>query len=123
ATGLVFSVIIRRFFSTLIFFSVALPSARSARCPYTTLVRSGGSASGTTVSSGGSLVLYGGAIISGYTLSSGAFLDIGSGYNLSGFADSGGITLQGSNGATRTRPAMLSGGTLNVSSRGIISNT
>jgi autotransporter passenger strand-loop-strand repeat protein len=86
------------------------------------IVESGGSATDTTVSSGGMLELLGGAKAGGFTLNSGATLEIASGYVLGGaelpsdvtLAIAGGGTEVVSSGGTASNTVVSSGGTVNV---------
>ena len=64
------------------------------------VVEGGGTASGTIVSSGGTLELFAGAVANGSTISSGGTLEIASGYVLSGYEVASGVTLEVANGGT-----------------------
>ena len=83
-----------------------------------TLEVSAGTASKTTVLSGGTLELLDGATQSGTTISSGGTLEIGSGQTLSGYRVSRGITLAATLGGRVSNTIVLSSGTFAVLSGG-----
>ena len=95
------------------------------------IVEFGGTASGTTVSSGGTLELLGGASASGFTIASGGTFEIASSYVLNDqqllsnatVAIARGGTEVVSSGSTASNTTVSSGGTLVVSSGGLSETT
>jgi autotransporter passenger strand-loop-strand repeat protein len=90
------------------------------------VVESGGTASGTTVSSGGTLELFGGAtadLFGTTVLAAGATLEIASGYTLTGFQVANGVSLDVLAGGTASGTMINSGGLEDVLSGGITSTT
>jgi autotransporter passenger strand-loop-strand repeat protein len=86
------------------------------------VIESGGTASGTIVSSGGTLALLSGGSAINYHISSGGTLELGSGVTLSGFTVSGGVTLIVSGGKV-SNTTVLSGGTLDLEGGSVQSGT
>ena len=82
---------------------------------------SGGTANGTTISSGGTLELLGGATASGTMISSGGALEIGSGFTISGYVVSSGISLEVASGGTASGVSVSSGGAVDVFAGGTAS--
>src|SRR5207249_1341270 len=86
------------------------------------LVSSGGTASGATVNSGGTLELFGNAVadLFGTTvINSGGILELGSGYTLSGYGIGNGVTVEVASSGTFSGGFVSSGGRLVVLSGGL----
>ena len=98
------------------------PAPRSSPA-WRLIVSNGGSASGETISTGGTLEIFTGATYSGVSFEAGAILEVGSGNTLSNVIVSSGLVLQVDSGATISGVTVEDGGSAVVLSGGAASGT